>query len=57
MIANREKPSVLLEAEESFDVRSVDACYQTCVGEVAFLLFGLLGQDVALERMFSFDLS
>ena len=27
------------------------------MGKVTFLLFGLFGQDVALERMFSFDLS
>ena len=47
----------LLEAEESFHVGSVYASYQTEVGEVAFLLFGLFGQDVALESVFSLDFS
>ena len=57
MIANREKPSVLFEAEESFYVSSVYTGNETGVGKVAFLLFGLLGQDVALESVFSLDFS
>ena len=57
MIANREKQSVLSEAEESFDVCSVHTGNETGVCKVAFLLFGLLGQDVALERVFSLDFS
>ena len=47
----------LLEAEEGFNVAFVHAGDETEVGEVAFLLLCLLGQDVALEGMFSLDFS
>lgn len=47
----------LLEAEKCLYIGSINARYQTAVGKIAFLLFGLLGQDVALEGVFSFDLS
>ncbi len=47
----------LLEAEEGFNVAFVHAGDEAEVGEVAFLLLCLLGQDVALEGMFSLDFS
>ena len=51
MVTSLLKTEKLLDA---LDVRSVD---QTGDGEVAFLLFGLFGQDVALECVFSLDFS
>ncbi len=47
----------LLKTEKGFYVSNIHTCDKTAVGKVTFLLFGLFGQDVALERVFSFDLS
>ncbi len=47
----------LLEAEEGFNAFHVHAGNEAEVGEVAFLLLGLLGEDVALEGVFSLNLS
>lgn len=57
MIVNREKSPVLLEAEQSLDIGCVHAGNEAEVSEIAFLLFSLLGQDVALESVFSLDFS
>lgn len=47
----------LFEGQQCFNVVDVALGYQAEVGQVAFLLLGLFGQDVALVSMFSFDLS
>ena len=44
----------LLEAEEGFNAYAGN---EAEVGEVTFLLLGLLGEDVALEGVFSLNLS
>ena len=48
---------LLLQAEQLLYVAFVHMCHRAEVREVALLLFGLFGQDVALEGMFSLDLS
>lgn len=47
----------LLKGEQGFYVAFVNFGDETEVGEVTFLLFGLLGQNVAFEGVFSFDFS
>lgn len=47
----------LTHAQQSFYACIVHAVNQTEVGEVTFLLFGFLGQDVAFESVFALDLS
>lgn len=47
----------LFEGQQCFNVVGVALGYQAEVGQVAFLLLGFFGQDVALVSMFSFDLS
>lgn len=47
----------LFHAEESLYGGNVYTGNETGMCEVAFLLLGLFGQDVALERVFSFDFS
>lgn len=47
----------LLKAEQLLYVAFVYAGDHTEVGEVALLLLGLFGQDVALESVFTFDFS
>ncbi len=47
----------LFEAEERFYVSFVHLGDKTGVGEVAFLLFGLFGKDVAVVSVFTFDFS
>ncbi len=47
----------LLEGEKLQHGAAVGRCHSSGMGEVALLLFGLLGQDVALESMFSLDFS
>ena len=47
----------LLQAEQLLNVAFVHAVDETEVGEVALLLLGLFGQDVALESVFTFDFS
>ena len=47
----------LLESEQSLYVVLVNFGDETEVGEVAFLLFGFLGQNVTFESVFSFDFS
>jgi hypothetical protein len=49
--------SLLLHAKQALNACGVYAGNQTAVGEVTLLLLGFLGQDVALERMFSLDFS
>ena len=53
----REKIPLLLEGEERLHVAGVNAADEAEVGEVALLLFGLFGEDVALESVLSLDLS
>jgi len=47
----------LLESEKLLHFVSIDFSNEAEVGEVAFLLFSLLSQDVTLKGMFSFDFS
>ena len=47
----------LTHAQQSFYACIVHAVNQTEVGEVTFLLFGFLGQDVAFESVLSLDFS
>ncbi len=49
--------SGLLKGEELLNVGRVGVRHQREVSEVALLLLGLLGEDVALEGVFSLDLS
>ena len=49
--------AILLDGEELLDSLGVLTAYETEVGEVALLLLGLLGEDVALESVFSLDFS
>ena len=51
------RQSGLLECEELLDIRFVSVSYSAGVGQIALLLLGLFGQDVALVGMFSLDLS
>ena len=46
-----------LLAEEGLDVLFVHAGDQTEMVQIAFLLLGLLGEDVAVVSVFSLDLS
>ena len=48
---------LLLQAEQLLYVAFVHMCHRAEVREVALLLFGLFGQDVALESVFTFDFS
>ena len=56
-VSRENADSFLLQGKHLLDFIDVACGHQTVVGEVALLLFGLLGQDVALERMFSLDFS
>ena len=47
----------LFQSQQSQNVALVHFGYEAAVGEVAFLFLGLLGEDVALESVFSLDLS
>ncbi len=51
------RQSGLLECEELLDIRFVSVSYSAGVGQIALLLLGLFGENVALEGMFSLDLS
>ena len=47
----------LLEAKQCLHVGHVDAVNEAEVGKVAFLLLGLLCENMTFESMFSLDLS
>lgn len=47
----------LTQTEKSLYVTGIHSVNQAEVGEVSFLFFGFLGQDVAFESMLSLDLS
>ena len=47
----------LLHGEKLAHVHAVAALHDAEVGQISFLLLGLLGQDVTLKSMFSLDLS
>ena len=51
------RPGGLFEGQQSQNVALVHFGDEAAVGEVAFLFLGLLGEDVALESVFSLDLS
>jgi hypothetical protein len=46
-----------LDVKKRFYLVLVDLCNQACVGEIAFLLFGLFSENVAVESVFSLDFS
>lgn len=50
-------PRGLFHTEESFYILFVDLGDEREVSQIAFLLFGLFGENVALESVFSLDLS
>ena len=49
--------SFLLQAQEFLNLLYVGFVNESEVGEVTFLFFGFLGQDVTFESVFSFDFS
>ncbi len=46
-----------LHAQQSFDSLLVNRCYESDVSQISLLLFGLLGEDVALVSMLSLNFS
>ncbi len=48
---------MLFQAEKRFHILDVSTCNEAGLVEIAFLLFSLLCQNVAVECMFSFDFS
>ena len=53
----RVKSGLRLQAEECLYVTGINLCHCSEMGQVAFLLLGLFRENVALESMFSLDLS
>ena len=47
----------LAHTEQFAHLACVGTIHETCVLKVAFLLFGLLGQDVTVESVMSFNLT
>lgn len=47
----------LTHAEQFAHLACVGTVHETCVLEIALLLFGLLGQNVTVESVVSFDLT
>ena len=51
------RQSGLLECEELLDIRFVSVSYSAGVGQIALLLLGLFGQDVAFKCFGALDLA